>query len=257
LQDGQTVLGIWSIVASPTLVEIGAAAGFDFHILDLEHGAYDMGSLEEAIRAAEGGGSAPLVRVPDLTASTFQKVLDLGAHGIIAPQVKSARDAEMVVQYAKYAPRGVRGYNPFTRAANYAAPMTNQHGKLDRNFGLLGVIVENRTAYEELADICAVPELGLIYLGIYDMSLVLGCEGDTRHPRVQQFVADAARQVRTAGKTLGLMARNEAEMLAATQLGAKFLVYGVDSHVAYQAFEAPVQYLKKKHHDLKRGVSAS
>jgi 2-keto-3-deoxy-L-rhamnonate aldolase RhmA len=107
LNSGQAVMGTWSIVANAALVEIGAMAGLDFHILDLEHGAYDMTTLEQAIRASEGAGSAPLVRVPDLTPSTFQKVLDLGAHGIVAPQIKGAEDAERVVQYARYAPRGV------------------------------------------------------------------------------------------------------------------------------------------------------
>lgn len=246
LNGGQTVLGIWSVVASATLVEIGARAGFDFHILDLEHGAYDIGTLEQAIRAAECSGSAPLVRVPDLTPSTFQRVLDLGAHGVIAPQIKNAKDAEAMVQYAKYPPRGMRGYNPFIRAADYAAPASNQHGKLHSAFGLLGVIIENRSAWEDLDKICDIAEIGMIYLGIYDMSVVLGCEGDTRHAKVQAFITDAAKRVCAAGKTLGLMAQTEADMVTAARLGATFLVCGVDSHVAYQAFRTPVEYLKNK-----------
>jgi 4-hydroxy-2-oxoheptanedioate aldolase len=181
-----------------------------------------------------------------LTPSTFQKVLDLGAHGIVAPQIKGAEDAERVVQYARYAPRGVRGYNPFTRAANYSAPSSNAYGKLNPEFGLLGVIIENNEAYAELDKICAIPEIGMIYLGIYDMSLVLGCEGNTKHPKVSEFVVNAARQVISAKKTLGLMVRTEADMDEAYRLGAKFLVYEVDSHVVYRAFQTPVQWLQKR-----------
>lgn len=251
LNSGQAVMGTWSIVANATLVEIGAMAGLDFQILDLEHGAYDMTSLEQAIRASEGAGSAPLVRVPDLTPSTFQRVLDLGAHGILAPQIKSAKDADRVVQYSKYPPRGVRGYNPFTRAANYSAPSSNTSGKLNLEFGLLGVIIENNEAYAELDKICAISEIGIIYLGIYDMSLVLGCEGNTRDPKVRKFVVDAARQVISAKKTLGLMVRTETDMDDAYRLGARFLVYEVDSHVIYRAFQTPVEWLKKKRPSLR------
>jgi 4-hydroxy-2-oxoheptanedioate aldolase len=86
----------------------------------------------------------------------------------------------------------------------------------------------------------------MIYLGIYDMSLVLGCEGNTKHPKVSEFVVNAARQVISAKKTLGLMVRTEADMDEAYRLGAKFLVYEVDSHVVYRAFQTPVQWLQKR-----------
>ncbi len=244
LASGQAVIGTWSVVASATLVEISAMAGLDFQILDLEHGAYDMTTLEQAIRASEGAGSSPIVRVPDLTPSTFQRVLDLGVHGIIAPQIRSAEDAEKVVQYAKYPPRGVRGYNPFTRVANYAAPASNTDGKLNSGFGLLGVIIESNEAYQDLDRICTIPEIGLIYLGVYDMSLVLGCEGNTRDPRVSAFVLDAAQRILAAGKTLGVMVRAETDTREMYRLGARFLVYEVDSHIVYRAFQAPVNWLK-------------
>jgi 4-hydroxy-2-oxoheptanedioate aldolase len=246
LHNGDTVLGVWSIISDATLVEIGAAAGLDFHILDLEHGTFDIGTLEQSIRAAEYGGSAPLVRVPDLTPSTFQRVLDLGAHGIIAPQVRSAHDAEQVVRYAKYAPRGVRGYNPFNRAANFAAPPNNRTGKLNSTFGVLGVIIENHSAWKDLDSICKIAEIDLIYLGVYDMSLALGCNGDTTDPKVEQFVKEAAQQIISAGKTLALMARTESEMDTFLKLGCKCLVCGVDSYLAYQALRTPVEYIRKR-----------
>jgi 4-hydroxy-2-oxoheptanedioate aldolase len=238
LAAAQPVMGVWSVVANATLVEIGARAGLDFHILDMEHGAYDFGTLEQAIRAAECGGSAPLVRVPDLTPSTFQRVLDLGAHGLIVPQIRNAAEAELAVRYANYAPRGQRGYNPFTRGADYAAPASASVGKMKAGFLTLGVIVENETAYRDLANICALRGVDVVYLGVYDMSLALGCDGDVGHPKVKEFVADASRTILAAGKTIGVMARNAAAAEAAIKSGARMIVGGVDSNVAYQSFQA-------------------
>lgn len=243
LASGHPQLGTWSIVAAPTLVEITGHAGLDFIILDLEHGAWDFGSLENAIRAAEGAGTVPLVRVADLTPSTFQRVLDLGAHGVVVPQVRSVADAEAAVRNARYAPLGTRGYNPFTRAADYAAPATNGTGKLDPAFPTVGVIIENEEAYAVLPEICAVEGLSFVYLGIYDMSLALGCNGDVKHPKVQAFVADACQIAAAADKAVAMMVRSEADIDKATALGASLLVWGVDANVLHAAYRAPVAYL--------------
>ena len=240
IRSGKAVMGNWCVVASAVNAEIGARAGLDFQIFDLEHGAFDMESLGNAIRASEGAGSAPLVRVPDLTPAIFQSVLDLGAHGVIVPRITSAEDAKRAVQYAKYPPLGGRGYNPFIRAANYAAPASNQHGKLHNDYTLVGVIIENQQAYADLAAILTIPEIDVVYLGIYDMSLALGCQGNTQDKRVTEFVEIAARQILAEGKAVGMMVRSDAEIALALRLGACFLVYGVDSHILYRAFHDAV-----------------
>ncbi|MEI6986918.1 MAG: aldolase/citrate lyase family protein [Rhodospirillaceae bacterium] len=245
LKDRQPVLGMWSIISSATIAEIGILAGLDFIIFDLEHGTFDLTALEAAIRACESAGGVPLVRVPDLQPSIFQSVLDLGAHGVIVPQIRSVADAERAVRYAKYPPLGCRGYNPFTRAALYANPPNNQEGKLRNSFGLVGVIIENIEAYADLAGIATITDIDVIYLGIYDMSMALGCHGNTKHPDVLSFVQDAARTIKNAGKTIGMMVRNHNEMAAARDLGADFLVYGVDSNLFYQAISAPVKHFQQ------------
>jgi 4-hydroxy-2-oxoheptanedioate aldolase len=225
------------------MVEIASAAGLDFVILDLEHGAWDFASLENAIRGAEGAGAAPLVRVADLAPSTFQRVLDLGAHGVVVPQVRSVADAEAAVRAARYAPLGSRGYNPFTRAAEYAAPDTNAQGKLDPAYPAVGVIIENAEAFAALPAICAVEGLSFIYLGVYDMSLALGCSGDVRHPKVQAFVSEACQVAVAHGKAVSMMVRSVADITTALGLGARILVWGVDANILYEAYRGPAAYL--------------
>lgn len=242
--SGTPVLGTWSIVASPTLAEIGTQAGYDFHILDLEHGAFDMGHLENAVRAVEGAGGAPLVRVPKCDAALFQSILDLGVHGLIVPQIASVEDAQLAVRYAKFAPLGQRGYNPFTRAASYSAPADNQGGKLNAQYGLIGLIIENEAGFTSLDAIAAVEGIDLIYLGVYDMAVALGCNGNVKDARVRSFVESAAKTVRARGKALGLMVHGADDFKAARALGAAFLVHGVDAHVYYKAVRQPVEALR-------------
>ncbi|NRR32678.1 hypothetical protein HSX11_21140 [Oxalobacteraceae bacterium] len=235
LAAGQPVMGIWSIISSPVVVEIFALAGLDFVILDMEHGIYDVEALDRCVRACEAAGAAPLVRVPGMNASAVQWALDLGAHGVVVPQVAGLAEAETAVRMGKYAPRGTRGYNPFTRAGGYANPANNSGGKLNNDFGLSCVIIESAGALADLERICALPDLDLVYIGVYDLSVALDCGGNTADPRISQILADSVRTIRAAGKAAGMMVRSPEEIPKALALGANVLVYGVDTFVLRQA----------------------
>lgn len=235
LADGQPVLGIWSIIPSPMVVEILSLSGFDFTILDMEHGVFDLGSLEACVRAVELAGAVPLVRIPGMNPSAAQWALDLGAHGIVVPQVRNSQDVATVVSMAKYAPAGQRGYNPFTRAANYANPADNRSGKLNNEFTLTCVIVESESALADLDAICATPNLDVVYMGIYDLAVALGANGDTRHPRIVEVVERSIARIRAAGKAAGMMVRNSADMARALSLGANFILYSVDTFLIREA----------------------
>lgn len=235
LSAGQPVLGIWSIIPSPILVEIFALAGIDFIILDMEHGIFDVGALDNCIRSCEAAGAVSLVRIPGLNPSAAQWALDLGSYGIVVPQISDAEDSKAVVEMAKFAPLGNRGYNPFTRAANYANPPDNRSGKLHNDFSLTCVIIENQSAIANLKKICAMPMLDVIYIGIYDLAVALGFEGDTKHPHVVNVVEMAIVQIRAAGKAAGLMVRSQNDIANALSLGANFLVYSVDTFLIRDA----------------------
>lgn len=235
LNNDQPIIGIWSIISSPIVVEILALSGFDFLILDMEHGIYDQTALDACIRACEAAGCAPIVRVPGINPSAVQWALDMGAHGIVVPQVGNAASATMAVEMTKFAPDGTRGYNPFTRVAGYAAPSSNQVGKLRNDFGLTSVIVENQTALNELDAILAIKDLDVVYVGVYDLSITLGYEGDTKHPGICQVLEQTIARVRSAGKIAGLMVRSKKDVEKAIRMGAHFLVYSVDTSILLEA----------------------
>jgi 4-hydroxy-2-oxoheptanedioate aldolase len=256
LSLGQAVLGVWSIIPSPVVIELFALGGIDFTILDMEHGIFDVGALDSCVRACEAAGAVPLVRIPGLNPSAAQWALDLGSYGIVVPQVSDASEALSVVKMAKYAPIGNRGYNPFTRAANYANPPDNRSGKLNNDFSLTCVIIESESALADMQRICATPGLDVIYMGIYDLAVALGCEGDTKHPRVVKVVEDAIVQIRAAGKAAGMMVRSQQDITKALALGANFLVYSVDTFLIREAVSQAVSSFKTEQQTFANSISA-
>jgi 4-hydroxy-2-oxoheptanedioate aldolase len=226
LARGQTLAGIWSVIPQAQVAGTLAAAGFDFVILDCEHGGYDFGSLEGAIAACEESGASPLVRAPGPDAFFVQRALDLGADGILVPQVPDAAAAARAVAMAHFAPDGTRGYNPYTRGGHYGMP---PQPKLLRGYPFTGVLVESPAAAEHLQRIAALPRLDLIYLGVFDYSVALGIPGQVDDPRVQDFVERAAAIGRAAGKAVGTTAMNPAQVERLTRAGVNVLLYGADT----------------------------
>ena len=226
LARGETLAGIWSVIPHSQVVGTLATAGFDFVILDCEHGGYDFATLEGAIAACEGGGASPIVRAPGPDAFFVQRALDLGADGIVVPQVPDAATAERVVAMAHFAPDGTRGFNPFTRGAHYGMP---PQPKLARGWPFTGVLVESPAAAEHLERIAALPRLDLVYLGVFDYSVALGIPGQVDDPRVQAFVERAAAVARAAGKAVGTTAVNPAQVERLTRAGVNVLLYGADT----------------------------
>jgi len=232
LASGRPVLGIWCIVTSPMLLETVAAAGMDFLILDAEHGGFDFATLETGILACERGGASPLVRSPGPDAVFIQRALDLGADGILVPQIADAATAATAVAQIHFPPRGTRGSHPFTRAGRFGIPGP---GKLVPGYPLASVLVENTRSYDELDRILALPDLDMVYLGIYDYSVAIGVPGKVDDPRVDAFVADCTRRARAAGKHVGAIVKDGDGMAKLLALGVDMLVYMCDTWVVQTA----------------------
>jgi 4-hydroxy-2-oxoheptanedioate aldolase len=229
LLAGESVFGIWSLIPSPALIELIGTAGMDFVILDAEHGPYDISTLEDCISAAESVNCAPLVRVPGLDAQFIQRALDLGPHGIVVPQVADYEAAQKAVACMHYAPRGTRGFNPFTRAGHYGVASKKEQSKQTSDFTLSCVMIENQKAFHDLDRILAIPDLDMIYLGVYDYSVLVGCPGKIDDPRVVEFMEICARKTRAAGKILGMLAKTPEGLKRFIDLGATLITWLTDT----------------------------
>ena len=230
LNKGYPVIGIWSIIPSPILSEIIGMAGLDFQILDMEHGIYDLPTIENSVRASEAVGCSALVRVAGSNLYSIQSCLDIGVSGVIVPQITNYESALTSVNYMKYYPAGSRGFNPFTRCGNYGTSSI-ENSKLNNDYGLASIIVENIEAYNQLDQILTIPDLDIVYLGIYDMSVALGCKGEMNNPLLNEFVRTSVYKIKQMGKVAGLMVKSKDEIEMYLEMGARFLVYGVDTFV--------------------------
>ena len=246
LSAGKPVMGIWSIINSPVTIDIAAHAGLDFQILDMEHGIADFSALDNCIRACESVRCSPLVRVPELRRSIIQSCLDLGAHGIIVPQVNGYDDALEIVQATQFPPKGSRGFNPFTRAGLYNPSLPLSSTKLNNHFALTSIIIETKCAVAELDNILTIPELDMFYLGIYDLSFALGYEGNTNHHGILDFVTNSIKKIKNAGKLISLMVKNETEIKKYIELGVQLIVCGVDTNIYYSAIENKIANFKQQ-----------
>ncbi len=200
------VIGIWSIIPNTVVSEILASTGLDFIILDMEHGSFDPDIIAGSVQAVSMYGCSPLVRIPEIEHTVIQRVLDVGAHGIICPQIKTLSDAERLVEYSLFSPKGNRGYNPFTKAGDFTGNDDSVY--MASGFPLLGVIIENNESYSNLDSILKIEDIDVFYLGIYDMSCNLGVRGQLTHPLVSNFVNEATKKIKNAGKTVGYMIDN-------------------------------------------------
>jgi 2-keto-3-deoxy-L-rhamnonate aldolase RhmA len=245
LTQQKAVCGIWSIIPSPTLAEIVALSKIDFQIFDMEHGNYDFGTLENSIRTSESLGCSPFVRIGGLDANATQKALDLGAHGIIYPQVHNHLDARVAVNYTKYPPLGQRGFNPFTRVQNYSLNQSQGTGKNSNDFSMTGVIIESKSAAKDLDRILDTDALEIFYLGAYDMSVALGCPGDMKNPELIKFMESSIKKIIDKKKIAGVMAQSPEAVEQYIQLGAQLIVMGVDSFLIGKSLSAVQEQFKK------------
>jgi 2-keto-3-deoxy-L-rhamnonate aldolase RhmA len=229
LRAGECVLGCFVRYPEPGLAELTALLGFDFLVLDAEHGTLDPRECENMVRAAELGGAAPLVRVPSNQPSVILRFLDTGAQGVHIPLAGSAADAETAVRAVKYAPRGERGlagvraaaYGQDGSLADYAARANEET--------MVVVQVETPAAVEAAAEIAAVDGVDVVFVGPTDLSNSLGVVGQMSHPRVVEAFDAVAEAVSGSGAALGVLVADEDGAREWRERGATYIAVTVDS----------------------------
>jgi 4-hydroxy-2-oxoheptanedioate aldolase len=229
---------------SPQLVEFCALAGFEWVLLDAEHGPIDVRTCEEMVRAAENSGIVTVVRVPTNDRITIMQYLQVGAMGIAVPHVNSREEAEAVVQAVKYFPQGSRYADTGARAADYALLKPNLELYEEANRETMTMIwVEERRAMQNLDEILQVEGIDAVNIGPSDLALTMGHPGRHDHPEVQQAIAIARRKILDSGKVLVGETRDAEPLPALLKLGAR-LISTSAKHLWYFAMK---NYLAKFH----------
>lgn len=215
LRDGEPLTGCFVMIPSPAVVEMCGYAGFDFVILDQEHGSAGTEVLENQIRAAEASGIAALVRIPEASAARAQHALDAGAEGLLVPHVTSLDVAREIVSAAQYPPEGLRGMATTTRAGHHGTIAVDEHLKRARERNVVMLQIEDRSVLPDVESIAGLPGVDSIFIGPADLSISLGHPGNPGHPEVAAEIDRIVETAKRVGKArVSTFARNEANARA-------------------------------------------
>ena len=217
LAAGEPAFGVSVMFPSPHIVEMLGALGFDWVLLDCEHGSLSPESVELMAMAAQASGMTPIARPATRSAEHIAQVLDRGVLGVQVPHIITADDARAAVQAVKYHPLGRRSLAAGTRAANYDARGSMADYVREANEAtLIAVQIEDREALPNLDAILAVQDIDVFFIGPSDLSQSMGHPGNAKAAPVAQAIEAALARIRAAGKTPGMPSGvdNVSEVLA-------------------------------------------
>lgn len=233
LRNGRRLRGLFNSLPSPAIVEMCGYAGFDFVIIDNEHGSSGLEITENMLRAARASGIVPVVRC---LRQDISRVLDMGASAVQIPMVNSAIEARDLVQQVRYPGGGRRGSAFSSRAAGYGAFPGFAHTHRSNSGIALIVMIETPEAVEQAAEIAAVEGVDAVFVGPNDLSHAMGYNNDWRCGPVQIQIERALRAIDQAGNCGGIIAMSSEDEDRFGAWGARYFA-GVTTSLITQAFQ--------------------
>lgn len=227
LAQGKAQIGLWVACGDPTVAEICSHTGFDWLVIDGEHGPNGLRDVLAQLRAIGDTLSQPVVRVKDDDRASIKQMLDIGARSLLVPMIESADQARAVVASVKYPPNGKRGIGAaLARASGY----NTYAGYLDEADAQICLLlqIESQAGLAALDDILALDGVDGVFIGPADLAADMGHRGNPTHPDVRASVEDAITRIRAAGKPAGMLSSNRDFSNRCLALGATFVAVGSD-----------------------------
>jgi 2-dehydro-3-deoxyglucarate aldolase/4-hydroxy-2-oxoheptanedioate aldolase len=242
LKAGRRTVGAWLQIASPMTAEIMSRAGFDWLMIDMEHGPGDIPTLVAQLQAMNGAGVTPLVRAPWNDFVILKRILDAGAFGVLVPYVNTRAEAEAAIRACRYPPAGVRGIAGSPRAAGYGQKIMDYLTRANDEIFVM-TAVETPQADANLEAILTLPDLDGIFIGPMDLSTAMGHFGNPTHPEVQAVIASIEAKVLGSGKALATVANSWEQARRLYDRGYQMLTVMADgTSLARLAHEAVTQF---------------
>lgn len=241
IRAGETLIGVFSDLASPLAAELCGQAGFDWIVLDLEHGAATEADLLALLYAVGTTPMAPIVRPQSAERLRVGRALDLGAAGIMLPQLQSADGVREALSYLRYPPVGQRGVALRTRGGGMG---TLAHGDVARvvNERIVGIVqVESRGAVEAADEIAAMDEVDVVFVGPADLSHALGVPGRFDDPAYLGAIRTVVAACQRHGKAAGILIYDAAGLAHHLELGFRFIGLGSEGSFVSAGARAMLQ----------------
>ena len=226
LQNGEAVHGCWLNMGSAVSAEIIAGAGFDWLLIDLEHGFQSESDMLPQMQAMHRSGTVPLVRVENNRLQRIQKALDTGAMGLMFPRLYEIQQVKQAVAGLRYPPEGNRGIAKMIRASQYG---NDFDGYFESTRDLLGIVqIETLELLDKVEEVAAIDGVDVLFAGPADLSMALGIFGQWEHPDFTGAVKRIASAAIKHGKAAGVLFMDPSQYGFYFEKGFRFIGCGSD-----------------------------
>jgi 4-hydroxy-2-oxoheptanedioate aldolase len=241
LAKGEPAFGLVHALANAGIAEMIGLAGFDYVLIDGEHGMGELSSHLACLQAVAATSATALLRVEANDRTVLKRALDLGFEGVMVPDIRSADEARGVVAACRYPPKGSRGYAASgVRASDYglrtSAYLDDYASQL-----LIAVIIESREGARRAEEICAVDGIDVVQIGANDLSYDLGVPEQLENPELRAAIAHIESAAKKCGKTLGGAPLPDTDVKALIERGYRFITLGRDLGLLAKALPATLR----------------
>lgn len=224
IKMGMPVYGFYLGFPSPELVEFMGYVGFDYVIIDAEHYAFNIETIQDIARASVLTNMTPIVRVPKNDQELILGYLETGIQGIIVPHIHNVAAARAAVEAVKYFPLGNRGAGSGTRTANYGLTQTStEYFELANNQTVIIALIEDVEGIDNIPEILLVEGIDAVSIGSGDLAMSMGHPGNPNHPEVRSMVEKARANILSSDKALGSLANTSDAAQVAVREGSLFI----------------------------------
>lgn len=248
IKSGKTQYGIWNGIPHSYAAEILAGAGFDWVLIDSEHGPFDINQIIIQLQAMSKYPVSPILRMASGDPNYMKTLMDAGVQNFLIPMMESAEYAEQMGKALRYPPEGFRGVGTaLSRAAQWNR--VDQYFQKANDEMALIVQVESVKGVEALDDILELEHVDVVFLGPADLAGSMGYLGQPGHPEVKALVTECLRKIRKKGKPSGVLTSSKELIHAYQQDGAKMIGVGLDTIILAKATRALAAYYKPELND--------
>jgi len=251
IKNGQKQYGIWNGIPHSYAAEILAGSGFDWVLIDAEHGPFSMDQIIIQLQAMSRYDVSPILRMPNADPVYMKTLMDAGVQSFIIPMVESGETAKLIAKAVRYAPDGIRGVGTaLSRAAQWNR--VNDYFKLANDQMCVIAQVESLEGVDALDDILSVDGVDVVFLGPADLAGTMGHLGNPSHPDVKAKVNECLQRIVKSGKVAGVLTSSKALISEYSDIGATMIGVGLDTIILAKATKELAEFYKP---ELKENVS--
>ena len=236
MENLKSGIGIWQILKESVITDIIAKAGFDFTLLDLEHGQHTLSSIQECIYAAKASRLNTIVRVPQIDYQSLVQIIDTGVDGILFPHVETCNQINDIVSQTLLPPNGQKSFSPFVPRYEFGHTQVNK-----KKDPLLGILIESKLGLKNLDDLLDNSFVDFIYFGAYDLSVEIGLPGQIFSEEIKEQLIKLNEAAKKYNKKVFSIFRNKEELKFLQSLMIEYPISSVDTSHLFQKLSSEVQ----------------